>query len=109
LGAAEDALRTSEYKDFVKGLATAAPAQIGHLALQVLAYQSGGRVFNSSNDVAGEIAACVADANAFYVLTVESPAGNSPNELHALDLKIDKPGLTARTRTVYYSQPEGQE
>jgi VWFA-related protein len=97
--------RTTEYLQFSKGVKTAGQAQNGNLALQVLAYQSGGRILNSSNDVAGEIATCVADANGFYVLTFDGLPGDGPNEYHALDLKIDKRGLTARTRTGYYAQP----
>ena len=106
LGVADAAgFRTFEYKEFLKGVKTAGQAQFGDLALQVLAYQSGGRVLNSSNDVAAEIATCVADANAFYVLSFGSPAGDGPNEYHALEIKIDKPGLAARTRSGYYAQP----
>ena len=44
--------------------------------LQVLAYQSGGRVLNSSNDVAGEIARCAVDAGTYYVLSIQPPPGN---------------------------------
>jgi hypothetical protein len=80
-------------------------AQFGNLGLQVLAAQSGGRVLNSSNDVAGEIEACVADANSFYVLSFDGLPGDGPNEYHALEVKIDKPGLKARTRSGYYAQP----
>ena len=99
-------LRTTDYKQFVKGVKKARQAEIGNLALQVLATQSGGRVLNSSNDLAGEIATCAADANAFYVLSFEGLPGDGPNEYHALEIKIDKPGLTARTRSGYYAQPE---
>jgi hypothetical protein len=80
--------------------------QAGNLALQVLASQGGGRVLNSNNDMAGEISTCVADANAFYVLTFNGEPGDGPNEYHALEVKIGKPGLAARTRTLYYAQPE---
>jgi VWFA-related protein len=105
---AEDAagLRTSEYKLFLKPVKKAGQAQFGNLALQVLASQSGGRVFNSNNDVMGEIEACVADSNSFYVLSFDGLPGDGPNEYHALDIRIDKPGLTARTRTGYYAQPD---
>ncbi len=103
----EDAaeLRTSEYKQYLKGVKRVGQAQMGDVALQVLAAQSGGRVLNSSNDVAGEILACIADANASYILSFGSLAGNGPDEYHALDIKIDKPGLAARTRSGYYAQP----
>jgi hypothetical protein len=97
---------TFGYKQFLKPVRKAGQVQFGHLALQVLAYQSGGRILNSSNDVVGEIAACDADANAFYVLSFDGLPGDGPNEYHALEIKIDKPGLAARTRSGYYAQPE---
>jgi VWFA-related protein len=99
-------LRTTDYKQFLKPVKKAEQADNGDLALQVLATQSGGRVLNSNNDLAGEIATCAADANSFYVLTFEGLAGDGPNEYHALEIKLGKPGLTARTRTGYYAQPE---
>jgi VWFA-related protein len=99
-------LRVTDYKQFLKGVKTARQADNGNLALQVLASQSGGLVLNSSNDLAGEMATCVADASGFYVLSFDSLPGDGPNEYHALDVKLDKPGLTARTRSGYYAQPE---
>jgi VWFA-related protein len=99
-------LRTSYYQEFVKAVKKANQVQIGNLGLQVLAAQSGGRVLKSSNDIASEIATCIADSNAFYVLSFEGLAGDGPDDYHSLDVKIDKPGLTARTRFGYYAQPE---
>jgi VWFA-related protein len=99
-------VRTSYYKTFLKGVRAEKQVQAGNLALQVLAEQSGGWVLNSSNDVAGEIASCITDANAFYVLSFDGVPGDGPNEYHALEVKIDKPGVAARTRSGYYAQPE---
>jgi VWFA-related protein len=96
--------RTFRYRDFLKGVKTANQTQAGNLALQVLAYQSGGRVFNSSNDIAGEIASCTLDANSFYVLSFDSPPPDGPIEYYGLEVKIGKPGRTARTWTGYYAQ-----
>jgi VWFA-related protein len=93
------------YLEFVKPVKKPGQVQIGDLALQVLAVQSGGRVLNSDNDVAGEIESCVADANSFYVLTFDGLPADGPNEYHALDIKIDKPKLVPRTRSGYYAQP----
>jgi hypothetical protein len=67
--------------------------------------QSGGRVLNTSNDVGNSIATCLADAKVFYTLSFDAPVGNFPNEYHSLQVKVGKPGLTARTRTGYYAQP----
>ena len=98
--------RTMYYKDFLKGVKSANQVQIGNLGLQVIADQSGGRVLNSSNDIAGEIATCMNDASSFYVLSFESAVGDGPNDYHALEVKMDKSGLTAHTRTGYYAQPD---
>jgi VWFA-related protein len=97
--------QTTEYQVFLKPAKNWGQTQIGDLALQVLASQSGGRVLNSSNDVAGEIAKCVADASAYYVITFDSLPGDGPNEFHALEVKVDKPKVMARTRVGYYAQP----
>jgi len=98
-------LRTIYYETFLKGVKKPSQVQIGNLGLQVFAEHSGGRVFNSSNDLEGEIAASVRDADAFYEVTFEGLRGDGPNEFHALEMKADRPGLTARTQTGYYAQP----
>lgn len=97
---------TSDYTQFIKPAKTAGQAQNGFLALPVLAYQSGGRTVTGSNDVDGAIAVCVAEATASYEISYDAIAGAIPNEYHALDIKIGKPGLTARTVSGYYAQPE---
>ena len=98
-------IRTSYYEEFLKGVTKPDRAQAANLSLQVLAVQSGGRVLNSSNDITGEIADCTSDADAFYVLSFEGARADHPNEYHAIELKVDKPGTKVRTRTGYYAQP----
>jgi VWFA-related protein len=98
--------RTSYYEEFVKGVKKASQVQMGNVGLQVFATQTGGRVLVSNNDLAGEIATSVADASAFYVLTFDGLPGDGPNEYHALEIKLDRPGLKALTRTGYYAQPQ---
>jgi VWFA-related protein len=93
------------YKTFTKPVTAARQVQAGDLSVQVLAAQSGGLVLNSNNDLASEIAACVADASRFYTLTFEAAAGDGPNEYHALEVKVAKPDLMVRTRLGYYAQP----
>ena len=53
----------------------------------------------------GEIASCVRDANNYYTLTFNALPGDGPDEYHALEIKLDKSGLKALTRTGYYAQP----
>ncbi len=98
-------LRELRYESYLKGVKKANGVHIGNVALQVLAEQSGGRALQYNNDIASEIATCIADTTAFYVLSFEALRGDGPNEYHALEIKIDKPGLKARTRAGYYAQP----
>jgi len=106
LGAADAAqTRTFYWKEFVNGVKRPDDAQYGNLALPVLAFQSGGRVLNSSNDVASEIAAAVSDADIYYVLKFQTSPAAVANQYHSVEVKIDKPGLAVRTRTGYYAQP----
>jgi len=98
-------IRISYYEEFLKGVGSPSHALPGNLGLQVLVVQSGGRVFNSSNDLTAEIAHCVADADAFYVVSFEAARADQADEYHSLAVTIDKPGITARTRTGYYAQP----
>lgn len=99
-------VRTFYYENFLKGVTSADKVQNGNLGLQVIATQSGGRVLNSSNDIANAITNCLVDAKAFYTLSFDSPPADHPIEYHSLQIKIDKPGLTARTRTGYYAQKQ---
>jgi VWFA-related protein len=104
-GTSESLMSESYYEDFLKGVSLASRVQNGNLALQVLVVQSGGQVIYSSTDVADSITRCLADRKAFYTLTFDSPPADRSNEYHSLQVKIDKPRLTARTRTGYYAQP----
>jgi len=104
-GMTEALSQTFYYQNFLKGVSSGQKTQYGNLALQVLAVQSGGRVLNTSNDLGKSIAACLADAQIFYTLSFEIPAAAHANEYHSLQVKMNKPGLTARTRTGYYAQP----
>jgi VWFA-related protein len=97
--------RLNYYEEFLKPVAAPKNAQAGNLSLQVLARQSGGQALNSSNDITEQVNRCVADADAFYTLTIDPTPSDRPNELHTVDVKVETPGLTARTRSVFYGQP----
>jgi VWFA-related protein len=97
-------LRNSYYESFLKGVKSQSKVLPGNLGLPVLAVQSGGRVINSTNDLATAIGDCVADASAFYVLSFDSLPADEADEYHALQVMVDKPRTTARTRTGYYDQ-----
>jgi VWFA-related protein len=96
----------SDYKNFLKGVTSPSHIAVGNMSLQVLAVHSGGRVLDSTNDLAAAIASCVADADTFYVLSFDAArADQAFDEYHAIGVTVDKPGVTARTSTGYYAQP----
>jgi VWFA-related protein len=98
-------IQTFYYQEFLKPITAAKQVLPGNLALQVLTVQSGGLVFTPNNDITTEINRCVADADAFYTLTLDAASAEKPNEYHAIDVKVAPPGLSARTRSGYYVQP----
>jgi len=98
-------VRIEYYKQFLKGVPSSSRVLPGNLGLQVLAVQSGGRVINSTNDLATAIVDCAADADAFYVLSFNSNPADQANEYHSLAVVVNKPGTAVRTRTGYYAQP----
>jgi VWFA-related protein len=97
--------RTFYYQSFLKGVTAVKKVDSGNLALQVLATQSGGLVLNSSNDFQKLMLTPLTDAKAFYTLSFDAPPADHADEYHSLEVKVDKLGLTARTRTGYYAQP----
>jgi VWFA-related protein len=106
LGASEAGTnRVGYWENFAKGVSKPGQVQAGNLALQVLATQSGGLALNSSNDITGLVQKCIRDNAVYYELSFNPPPGGHPHEYHHLEIHIAKPGLTARTRQGYYSQP----
>ena len=78
---------------------------MGDLYLPVLVTQTGGQNLMGSSDLASLIERCITDAKTYYVLTYNQPPAAHPDEYHSIEVKVDRPGLKARTRTGYYSQP----
>jgi VWFA-related protein len=104
-GAAKGGAPTPDFQQFFKGGGKFDQAHVGDLGLQALAYRSGGRILNVGDDIAGEIATCVADSIVFYEIAFDGQPGAGPNEYHELELKIDKPKFTVRAPSGYYAQP----
>lgn len=105
LGAGEDVERVNHYEQFLKGVNKPGDVQLGNLALQAFAVESGGLALGPSNDITHFLERCVADTTAYYELSYDPPPPDRRNEVHNLQIKVSQPGLTARTRTLYYSEP----
>ncbi len=103
--AAESLSRASYYEEFLKGVSKPSQVSLGNLALPVLAIQSGGLAFDYNSDLAGLVQKCVTDSAPYYEIAFPPAAGDKRDDYHRLEIKIDKPGLQARTRQGYYLQP----
>jgi VWFA-related protein len=104
-GANEPDVQVGFYTDYLKGVTAPSKTLPANLGVQVLAIQSGGRVFLKENNVAKAIAECVQDARSFYVLAFDVPRAGRANDYHKLAVTVDRPKTIARTRTGYYAQP----
>jgi VWFA-related protein len=103
-GATEPLLWSEYYQGFLKPLEKPYDSEIGNLALQVFARQSGGLVLNS-NDLGILLKRAFDDTSAYYEITYDKPPADRQNEFHSVAVKVDQPGLTVRTIHGYYSQP----
>jgi hypothetical protein len=97
--------RASYYKDFLKGVSKPNQVAAGNLGLPVLAVQSGGLALDLNNDLTALLRECVSDVAPYYQISFDAASAERPDEYHQLEIKLAKPGLTARTRQGYYVQP----
>jgi VWFA-related protein len=105
IGVSEPMMEATYYQSFLKGLVKPDSAQFGNLGLQVLAVQSGGLALESNSDVTAQIERCLTDANTWYEIAFDPLPADKPNEYHHIDVRLDQPGLIARTRDGYYANP----
>jgi VWFA-related protein len=104
-GSTESLLRASYYKDFLKGVSKPNQVAAGDLGLPVLAVQSGGLALELNNDLTALLQECISDVAPYYEISFDAAPVERPDEYHQLEIKLAKPGLTARTRQGYYAQP----
>jgi len=104
-GTSQMMLSENYYQNFVKGVTQPDDAQLADLSIQVLSDQTGGLDLVSNNDIPGQIARCLLDADSWYEIAFDPPNADKPNEYHRIEVKLAQPGLIARTRTGYYSNP----
>jgi VWFA-related protein len=106
VGVMESMQQADYYESFLKGVSKLNQVQLGDLSIQVLAAQSGGLVIEGNSDVAGMIQRCLLDAKSWYEIGFDPLPADKPDDYHHIDIKIDKPGVVARTRDGYYANPE---
>ncbi len=104
LGPSESLFRADYYEAFLRGIGNPNQTDIADLSVQVLALQSGGLALNSS-DVGSMIGKCLTDTGAWYELSFDPAPSEHANDYHHLEVKVDRPNLTVRTRDGYYGKP----
>jgi VWFA-related protein len=83
------------------------PASSPRVAIDEFANRTGGRVFISSADLTANLRACIHDADWYYAISFNAPqARNGADEMHSLEIKVNRPGLEVRTMNSYYTDPE---
>ena len=105
LGVEDIGIRTSAYAAYLKGVSKPEDVEPGNMGLQVFAVHSGGLVLNSGNDLAELLRKCLSDTEAYYEISFEPAPAGQRDEYHHLEMRIAKPGLSARTRQNYYALP----
>jgi VWFA-related protein len=98
-------LRPSDSDANVSGIRSPTDVRWGDLAFQAVAVRSGGLALYSGHDLASSLRQCIADAAPFYEIAFDPVLTDEPNLYHQIKIQITKPGLTARSRQGYYSQP----
>lgn len=97
-------------RDFLKGVRRVTDEDPRDLSLGVLAIESGGRgglaYINRDVDTAEQLNSFAAEADVFYTLSFSPPPNEPLGDYRDLKVVVDKPGLTARTNTGYYNQPD---
>jgi VWFA-related protein len=98
-------LNYSDLNAIIRGPSGAAQASARSVAMPVLAHLSGGQVYMREKNLTPVLAACLADANSYYVLGFDSAPAAVPDEFRAIEITVDRPSATVRTNTEYYAQP----
>ncbi len=87
------------------GTASPENAAPSGLALQVLAQQTGGHVDAGSSNIPVAMGKFLDDADWYYALSFTPPPAQNGVELRAIEVKVNRPGVTIHTATAYYLQP----
>jgi len=102
-GVGESLERADYYQTFLKAPTRPGEAELGDLAVQVLAVHTGGLAIESNSDVIGNIERCLADLRSWYQIVFDPLPADKPNEYHHIEVHLDQRDLVARTTDGYYA------
>lgn len=102
---ADDRQNNIYFEQFLKPVKKKEEVDAANLAVQVLAVESGGRVTDPSNDMAGQIAACMESVGVYYSFTFTPTEAGKTGSYHSIELRPSRGDLKVHTVTGYYEQP----
>lgn len=73
----------------------------GHLSLQVLADNTGGRAILRTNNLDRAFERVVKDASSYYVLAYALPPDRRPGRFHTISVRVNRPNVEVRARGGY--------
>ena len=73
--------------------------------LKAAASNTGGLAITDTNDLTGGIERIFNENNAYYLIGFNVPPGHKPGSIHRLEVRVNRPDVTVRTRSGY-SVPE---
>jgi VWFA-related protein len=76
------------------------------LALGRFASETGGKSFQGRNDLDSEIEKCQEDGRHYYSISYYPSNHNFDKKFRTISVKVNQPGLQARTRIGYFAMPE---
>ena len=71
--------------------------------LAVLADLTGGRTVMNTDAPEAQLPALFAESHSYYLLAFAPADPKASGRLHKIDVKVDRPGVTVRTRSGYYA------
>ncbi|MCM2255075.1 MAG: VWA domain-containing protein [Vicinamibacteria bacterium] len=81
--------------------------RLQHQSLQVLAEDTGGFAVINQNDFTGAFDRIVRENSSYYVLAYDPPDHKRDGKFHAIEVKVNRPGLKVQARKGYAS-PRGK-
>lgn len=79
-------------------------AALASLPLPILAEESGGRAFEKTK-LGDVLDTCFADVSRYYLISYYPSPSAAPDTLRSIAVRINRPGVQARTTTSWFAQP----
>lgn len=92
------------YKQFLKGVHDPAQSNPNDLALQVLAYNSGGLVLQQNNDLKSQILQCISDTQYISSLSYDPETKGGMTVFHEITVKRSGDNQLLRTQAGFYTR-----